>query len=90
MHLNQPIGPPATLGDVRWLDALWLLASCKACAQETILDIEALPDFVPLSWIAAHFVCKRCGGTSAYILPSWTGASTTEHSIAENFGADQD
>jgi hypothetical protein len=43
MHLNQPIGPPATLGDVRWLDALWLLASCKACAQETILDIEALP-----------------------------------------------
>ena len=90
MHLNQPIGPPATLGDVRWLDALWLLASCKACAQETILDIEALPDFVPLSWIAAHFVCKRCGGVSAYILPSWTSASTTEHSIAENFRADQD
>src|ERR1700730_16868452 len=88
MHLKPPIGPPATLADVRWLDALWLLASCKACAQETILDIEALPDFVPLSWIAAHFVCKRCGGTSAYILPSWTGASTTEHSRAENFGGD--
>ena len=52
--------------------------------QETILDIEALPDFVPLSWIAAHFVCKRCGGVSVYILPSWTGASTTEHPIADD------
>ena len=46
MHLKPPIGPAATLADVRWLDARWLLASCKACGQETILDIEALPDFV--------------------------------------------
>ena len=33
----------------------------QGVGEETILDIEALPDFVPLSWIAAHFVCKRCG-----------------------------
>jgi hypothetical protein len=73
---------------VRWLDARWLLASCKACGLETILDIEALPDFVPLSWFAANFVCNRCGGASAYILPSWTGGSVIECSIANDSGAD--
>jgi hypothetical protein len=83
MRLKPPIGPLATLGDVRWLDARWLLASCKTCAQETTLDIEALPDFVPLSWFAANFVCNRCSGISAYILPSWTGASAADRSIAE-------
>jgi hypothetical protein len=88
MHLKPPIGPPATLADVRWLDARWLLASCKACGQETILDIEALPDFVPLSWFAANFVCNRCGGVSAYILPNWTGASATERSVEEESEAD--
>jgi hypothetical protein len=88
MHFKPPIGPPATLGDVRWLDARWLLASCKACAFEMILDIEALPDFVPLSWFAANFVCNRCGDVSAYILPCWTDASATERSIADDSGED--
>jgi hypothetical protein len=75
MGRNAAIGPPATLGDVRWLDAHWLLASCKTCAHETIVDVEALPDFVPLSWFAEQFICERYAGVEAYILPSWVGES---------------
>ena len=85
MGRNASSGPPATLGDVRWLDAHWLLASCKRCAHETIVDVEALPDFVPLSWFAEQFICKRCDGLDAYILPSWVGELRNAHINADDF-----
>ena len=72
MKLEQPPGPPATLGEVRWLDARSLLASCKACAHETVLNVEALADSVPLSWFATRFVCSCCNAVGAHILPCWT------------------
>jgi hypothetical protein len=72
MKLEQPPGPPATLGEVRWLDARSLLASCKACAHETVLNVEALADSVPLSWFATRFVCRCCNAVGAHILPCWT------------------
>ena len=72
MRPEQPPGPPATLGEVRWLDARSLLASCKTCTHETVLNIDALPDTVPLSWFAESFVCKHCEAVDAYILPSWS------------------
>jgi hypothetical protein len=72
MRPEQPPGPPATLGEVRWLDARSLLASCKTCAHETVLNIDALPDTVPLSWFAESFVCTCCDAVDAYILPSWS------------------
>lgn len=65
-------GLPATLGEVRWLDARSLLASCKACTHESVLNVEALADSVPLSSLATDFVCKCCGALGAYILPSWS------------------
>jgi hypothetical protein len=65
-------GLPATLGEVRWLDARSLLASCKACTHESVLNVEALADTVPLSSLATDFVCKCCGALGAYILPSWS------------------
>ena len=64
MKLEQPPGPPATLGEVRWLDARSLLASCKACAHETVLNVEALADSVPLSWFATRFVCRCCNASA--------------------------
>jgi hypothetical protein len=72
MRPEQPPGPPATLGEVRWLDVRSLLASCKACTHETVLNVDSLPDTVPLSWFAARFVCKCCDAVGAYILPSWS------------------
>ncbi len=72
MRPEQPPGPPATLGEVRWLDARSLLASCKMCAHETVLNIDSLPDTVPLSWFAESFVCKHCDAADAYISPSWS------------------
>jgi hypothetical protein len=72
MKYEQHSGLPATLGEVRWLDARSLLASCKACTHESVLDVEALADSVPLSSFATDFVCKRCGALGAYILPSWS------------------
>ena len=72
MRPEQPPGPPATLGEVRWLDARSLLASCKTCAHETVLNVDALPDTVPLSWFSGDFVCKRCDAVDVYILPSWS------------------
>jgi hypothetical protein len=65
-------GLPATLGEVRWLDARSLLASCRACAHESVLNVETLADTVPLSSLATDFVCKYCGALGAYILPSWS------------------
>ena len=76
MNGKQSFALPATLGDVRWLDAYWLLASCKKCGYEAIVDVEALPDFVPLVWFAEQFVCNRCDGIEAYILPSWDSELT--------------
>jgi hypothetical protein len=72
MRPEQPPGPPATLKEVRWLDARSLLASCKTCSHETVLNIDSLPDTVPLSWFAAGFVCRCCDAVDAYILPSWS------------------
>ena len=43
---------------------------------EAIVDVEALPDFVPLVWFAEQFVCNRCDGIEAYILPSWASELT--------------
>jgi hypothetical protein len=86
MGRNAPIGSPVTLGDVRWLDAHWLLASCKRCAHETIIHIESLPDFVPLSWFADQFICERCDCVDAYILPSWVAELRNAHVSAEGGG----
>jgi hypothetical protein len=72
MRPEQPPVPPATLGEVRWLDARSLLASCKTSADETVLNVDSLPDTVPLSWFSADFVCKRCEAVEGYILPSWS------------------
>jgi hypothetical protein len=72
MKPERPSGPPATLGEVRWLDARSLLASCKACAHETVLNVDSLPDTLPLSWFASRFACKCCDAVGAYISPSWS------------------
>jgi hypothetical protein len=62
---------PATLGEVRWLDAHSLRASCRACLHEDVLNVEALPNSMRLSWFVSRFVCKRCGHRDADVLPSW-------------------
>ena len=67
MEPEPPPGPPVTLGEVRWLDAISLLASCKVCAHETVLNVDSLPDTVPLYWFASRFVCKCCDARSAHI-----------------------
>ena len=72
MEPEPPPGPPATLGEVRWLDAISLLASCKVCAHETVLNVNSLPDTVPLYWFASRFVCKCCDAVGTYISPSWS------------------
>src|SRR6478736_5185066 len=65
-------GPGRPHGEVRWLDARSLLVSCKTCTHETVLNIDSLPDTVPLSWFAESFVCKHCDTVDAYISPSWS------------------
>jgi hypothetical protein len=77
MRREAPVKALVTLGDVRWLDAVGLLASCKTCGYEAVVEVKALPDFVPLSWFAEQFICKRCDGSDAYILPSWGDRSQT-------------
>ncbi len=67
MQPEQPPEPPTTLGEVRWLDARSLLASYKACAHETVLNVDSLPDTLPLSWFASRFVYKCCDAVGAYI-----------------------
>jgi hypothetical protein len=68
---GRPCVSAATIGDVRWLKARSLLASCRACACEEVLSFEGLADSVRLSWFANCFVCKSCGHNAAYVLPAW-------------------
>ena len=65
MEPEPPPGPPATLGEVRWLDAISLLASCKVCAHETVLNVDSLPDTVPLG--SRHASCASAVTRSAHI-----------------------
>ena len=68
---GRPCVSAATIGDVRWLKARSLLASCRACACEEVLSFEGLANSVRLSWFANCFVCKSCGHNAAYVLPTW-------------------
>ena len=54
--------PMLTLGDIRAKNARSLLVFCRACAATRILEVDALPDAVPLTRFDARITCKRCGG----------------------------
>jgi hypothetical protein len=84
---GQPYISAATIGDVRWLKARSLLASCRACACEEVLSFEGLADSVRLSWIANCFVCKSCGHNAAYVLPTWHAKT---RAVAERTGSIND
>ena len=56
--------------------------------RETRADVAALPDSMPLSWVASRFVCKRCNHPGAYVLPNWTDAAPAAPSSPEEPGAE--
>jgi hypothetical protein len=89
MKPNQPPGPPPTLGDVRWLGARSLVAVCHSCGHLDVFDVAALPDSMPLSWVASRFVCKRCNHPGAYVLPNWTDPAPTSSPPPEEPADDQ-
>ena len=81
---GRPCISAATIGDVRWLKARFLLASCRACACEEVLSFEGLADSVRLSWFANCFACKSCGHNAAYVLPTWHEKA---RAVAERIGS---
>ena len=69
---NHRLGRPRRSGRCAGSTRVSLLASCKVCAHETVLNVNSLPDTVPLSWFASRFVCKCCDAVGTYISPSWS------------------
>jgi hypothetical protein len=64
-------GPPMTLGNMRHNGVRSLMVSCPACHRETVLDVEANPDDVPLPAFGPHMVCTKCGMIGAAARPNW-------------------
>ena len=67
-------GPPMTLGNmranrVRTLDA-WCLA--RGCNHHSVVDVNALPDDVPVPSIGPRLRCERCGHLGADARPNWS------------------
>ena len=60
-----------TLGNMRANGVLSLAVSCNVCHHETVLDVEAWPDHVPVPAFGPWMVCTRCGIIGADARPNW-------------------
>jgi hypothetical protein len=58
--------------DIRWLGAKLLL--CRECEYRQLVNIELLPDGLPLPLLASKFECPNCRQNGAHVLPNWETA----------------
>jgi hypothetical protein len=62
---------PMTLGNVRANGVRSLRVYCQACHSETVLDVDAHPDDVPVPAFSPRMVCSACGMIGADARPNW-------------------
>jgi hypothetical protein len=60
-----------TLGNMRSLGVRSLAVTCELCHRAAVVDIEALPDDVPVPVFGPRMVCTRCGIIGADARPNW-------------------
>jgi hypothetical protein len=60
-----------TLRNMRSLGVRSLAVTCELCHHAAVVDIEALPDDVPVPAFGPRMVCTRCGIIGADARPNW-------------------
>jgi hypothetical protein len=83
MKPNRVSGILPVIGDLRWLGAQSVSAFCYTCGKHQVIEVDECPDSMPLSWLAAHFLCPWCRRPGAYMLPNWSAESNVHKSGAK-------
>jgi hypothetical protein len=73
--------PPLTLGSMRAQGVQSVLAFCATigCRHEACVNVDALPDDLPVPDVALRLRCSKCGRRSVTTRPNWSesGAQPT-------------
>ena len=66
--------PPMTLGNTRAHGIRSIDAFCQAigCGHESTLNVDRLPDDLPVPDVGLRLRCSRCGGRSINTRPNWS------------------
>jgi hypothetical protein len=66
--------PPLTLGSMRAQGVRSVWASCRStgCGHEAALNVDALPDDLPVPEVALRLRCSKCGRRSVTTRPDWS------------------
>ena len=60
-----------TLANMRQNGVRALIATCRACARETDVNVDALPGDVYVPTAGRRLVCSACGARGARTVPAW-------------------
>ena len=60
-----------TLGNMRSLGVRGLDVTCTNCRYETVLNVDAYPDDMPVPAFGPKTVCDWCGMVGADARPNW-------------------
>jgi hypothetical protein len=68
---NRYRGPPMTLANMRAQGVRSLSVTCELCHHETVMNVDAFADTVPVPAFRSRMVCTRCGIVGADVWPNW-------------------
>jgi hypothetical protein len=66
--------PPMTLASMRAHGVRSIDAFCQAsgCGHEATINVDGLPDSLPVPDVALKLRCSKCGSRSIHTRPNWT------------------
>ena len=75
---------PMTLGNMREHGVRTVDATCQTqrCGHEAIVNVDALPDELPVPDVALKLRCSKCGGRRIHTRPNW--AEHRGHGMGRN------
>jgi hypothetical protein len=71
MNQSIPADPSPTIDDIHWLGARTVMLACQKCPHLQVVNIDLLPDAVPLALVASKFVRPKCHQNGAHAVPNW-------------------
>src|SRR6266481_7228774 len=78
LHLMTPrereTFPPVTLGQIRGHGCRDVLVYCESlwCNHSAVMNVDWLPDEMPLRALCPRIVCTACGLIGADVRPDWS------------------
>ena len=65
------MAPPMSLANMRQNGVYSVSAVCETCRHESVVNVYALPEAVPVPEVGQHLRCSRCGGKEIDTRPAW-------------------